>query len=95
MAIPVWVPEGVHEEVELTSNGKIIDYYFAPYKMFNLDVKNLGPDDVKVMINQESIPNACTLSINERRNFDAKSPKYWKISLYSTGTATIRVTSTR
>jgi hypothetical protein len=96
MAIRLWVPQGVHEEVDLVATGsKIIPYDFFPYKMFYLDVKNLGPDDVKIMVNEESLPKACTLSNNQRRFFDAKSPKYWRISIYSTGTATVRITSTR
>jgi hypothetical protein len=94
--IPLWVPEGVHDERELTStNGKLVWIDYFPYKMYNLDVKNLGPDDAKIMVNEQALPNASTLIINERRNFDAQHPAYWRISLYSAGAATIRVTATR
>jgi hypothetical protein len=92
----VWEPEGVHEEYELSvSNGKIQEIRFFPFKMFHLDVLNKGEDDIKVMVNSQSLFQACTLSKGERRDFEAKSPKYSRIAFYSEGTATVKVTATR
>lgn len=96
MALEVWLPEGVHEEYEITvSNGKIKELRFFPFQMFHLDVLNKGDDDVKVMTNNQSLPQACTLIKDERRDFEAKSPKYSRIAFYCEGAATVKVTATR
>lgn len=95
MTLEIWLPEGIHEEHEITVTNQFKEISFYPYKMFHLDLLNTGDDDAKIMVNNQSLPKAITLSKNERRDFEAKYPKYERIVIYSTGTATVRITATR
>jgi hypothetical protein len=100
MAIQVWLEEGIHEEYEITvTDGKMKELLFFPYKMFHLDVLNDedSANNVKVMVNAQSLPQACTLEPGRGREFDAKRPKYWRVALYAEAgeTATVRITATR
>ncbi len=100
MAIEVWLPEGIHEEYEITvSDGKIKELLFYPYKMFHLDVLNKedSANNVKVMVNAQSLPQAVTLEPGRGREYDAKHPKYWRVALYTGAgeTATVRITASR
>jgi hypothetical protein len=98
--LEVWQEEGIHEEYELTvSNGKTKELLFYPYKMFDLDILNKedSANNVKVMINSQSLPQACTLEPGRGRQFEAKKPSYWRVAVYAEAgeTATVRVTATR
>jgi len=98
MSLEVWLPEGIHEETEITvSNGQMKEIRYFPYKMFHLDIFNEGNDDIKVMINAQSLPNANTLKKLRGRKYDAKHPKYWRVALYAEAgnSATIRISATR
>ena len=100
MALKMWLEEGIHEEHEVTvSDGKTKELRFFPFKMFHLDVLNKedSANNVKVMINAQSLPQACTLEPGRGREFEAKKPKYWRVALYAKAgeTATVRVTATR
>ena len=100
MALKMWLEEGIHEEHEVTvSDGKTKELLFFPFKMFHLDVLNKedSANNVKVMINAQSLPQACTLEPGRGREFEAKKPKYWRVALYAKAgeTATVRVTATR
>jgi len=100
MSLEVWFEEGIHEEHEVTvSDGKTKQLLFFPFKMFHLDVLNKedSANNVKVMINAQSLPQACTLEPGRGREFEAKKPKYWRVALYAKAgeTATVRVTATR
>ena len=96
----VWLEEGIHEEQEVTvSDGKIKEILFYPYKMFHLDILNKedSANNVKVMTNSQSLPQACTLEPGRGREFEAKKPKYWRVAVHAEQgeSATVRVTATR
>ena len=96
----MWLEEGIHEEHEVTvSDGKTKELLFFPFKMFHLDILNKedSANNVKVMINAQSLPQACTLEPGRGREFEAKKPKYWRVALYAKAgeIATVRVTATR
>jgi len=98
MALEFWLPEGIHaEHILRVSDGKSVELSFFPYKMFHLDVFNSGPDDVKVMVNEQPIYLAVTLQNGRGRQYDAKSPKYWRVVLYAEAgkTADVTITTTR
>jgi len=100
MALKMWLEEGIHEEHEVTvSDGKIKQLRFFPFKMFHLDILNKedSANNVKVMTNAQSLPQACTLEPGRGREFEAKKPKYWRVALYVEAgeTATVRITATR
>jgi methyl coenzyme M reductase subunit D len=100
MTLEVWQEEGIHEEYEITvSDGETKELVFFPYKMFHLDVLNKedSANNVKVMINNQSLPQACTLEPGRGREFEAKKPKYWRVALHVEAgeTATVRITATR
>ena len=100
MALELWCEEGIHEEYEITvTNGETKDLLFFPYKMFHLDILNKedSANNVKVMINSQSLPQACTLEPGRGREYEAKKPKYWRVAFYAEAgeTATVRVTATR
>lgn len=96
----IWLPEGVHEEHELTvADGKTKEIRFFPYKMFHLDVLNRedSANNAKIMVNNQSLPQAATLEPGRGREYDAKHPKYWRVAVYvgAGETATVRITATR
>jgi hypothetical protein len=98
VAIRLWVPQGIANEYTYIAVGdKIVEVPFYPYRMYFLDVYNQGPNSVKVMINDQSLPNASTISSGDGRRFDAKSPKFAKIGLYagSGKTATVVINTMR
>ena len=98
MSLQLWLPEGKHEEYEVTGTaGQQKEIPFYPYKMYHLDILNT-PDssgNVKVMVNDQSLPQACTLEPGRGREYDAKHPKYWKVTIYFEGSATVRITASR
>ena len=95
----MYLPEGIHEEFTITVNGEMKELRFFPFRMFHLDVLNKedSANNVKVMINAQSLPQACTLEPGRGREFEAKKPKYWRVALYAKAgeIATVRVTATR
>lgn len=98
MTLEVWLPEGIHEEHTIAvSDDKIETLSAFPYKWSHIDVFNEGPDQVKVMINTQSLYNATTLDENDGREYDAKHPRYWQVAFYvETGkNATLKVTTER
>lgn len=98
MALEVWTPEGIDEEYPVTVSGSRYELKSWPYKWFVVEVYNQGPDDVKVMTNSTSLPNAITLGNRETRKFGTeKKPTIWRVEIYAdTGkTATVDVTVSR
>jgi hypothetical protein len=100
VSLAVWLEEGITEEQEVTvSNGETKQLLFYPYRMFSLDILNKedSANNVKVMVDSQSLPQASTLEPGRGRQYDAKRPKYWRVALYAAvgETATVRVTATR
>lgn len=98
MSLEVWLPEGIHEEHTVAvSNGKTESLLSFPYKWSHLDVFNEGPDEAKIMINNQPLCNATTLEENAGREYDAKHPKYWRVAFYVEAgkSATVKVTTER
>jgi hypothetical protein len=99
LSIPIWLEEGITQEFEVSGDAGQAPYElsFYPYKMFSLDILN-KPDsqsNVQVTVNSQSYPRACTLEPGRGRMYDAKSPKYERVTIYFTGPATVRITATR
>lgn len=99
MSLTVWLPEGIHEEFNITSEpGKTKQILSFPYKWFHLDIFNEGPDAVKVMINGQSLPQANELKKLRGREYDAKHPKYWRVAIYQDSgltASTVKIATTR
>jgi len=98
ITFPIYLPEGIHEEYTVVSNGEMKELNFFPFKMFHLDIKNEeGPDEAKVMVNDQPLHKAVTLGKGEGRQYDAKHPKYWRVQVYTEPgkTATVKIVTTR
>jgi len=98
MTLEVWTPEGKDEEQDITVSSNSRELTSWPFKWFTVEVYNEGPDDVKVMTNTTSLPNAITLGNHENRKFGTeKKPTIWrvKISADQGKTATVAVTTSR
>jgi hypothetical protein len=100
-AVLHWIPEGITKEYRITVQGGIsytLDFF--PFKMFQLDIVNEGPDPIQIMLNDQGLPDATTLSptgpYNQRR-YDAKHPAYKTVTLFEPGSqnAVVVVTATR
>ncbi len=98
MSLQIWLPEGKHEETEVSGHsGETKHVYYHPYKMWHLDILNLDTSigNVKIMVNNQTLPQACTLEPGRGREYDAKNPKYWRVTIYFEGEATVRITASR
>lgn len=95
----VWVPKGKDEEHTLTvSSGerKVLNAF--PFKWFTVEVYNEGPDEVKVMTNDTSLPSAITLDAQQTREFGTdKKPTISRVEVYAEAgkTATVKITTSR
>jgi hypothetical protein len=98
LSIELWLPEGIHEEHTLKAEGgRCRELTGFPYKWFHLDIYNEGPDEVKIMVNKQTLPAAITLEPYRSREYDAKHPKYWRVAVYAEPgkTATVKIRTTR
>lgn len=98
MALETWAPEGIDEEHTITVSGDRKELLAYPYKWFIVEVYNTGPDEVKVMTNKTSLPNALTIDNRQTRPFGTeKKPTIWRVEvLAETGkTATVKITTKR
>jgi len=98
MALELWTPEGIEEEHEIIVSSSRKELLAFPYKWFLVEVYNAGPDEVKVMTNKTSLPNAITLANRQTRQFGTeKKPTIWRVEvLAETGkTSTVKITTKR
>jgi len=98
MALEVWTPEGVDEEYTVTVSSNRRELRGFPFKWFTVEVYNEGPDDVKVMTNATSLPNAITLDNRETRRFGTeKKPTIWRVEIYADAgkTASVKIRTER
>jgi len=98
MVIEMWEEEGIEQEHTLTvSDGKYQRLDGFPFKWFSVEVENEGPDEVKVMINAQPLPQAITLDEREAREFSYKRPQISQVRLYAESgkTATVKVVTRR
>lgn len=97
MTLHVWLPKGIEKEYPITVSGEFKTLEAFPFKWFSVEVENDGPDEVKVMINDESLPDARTLDDKEAREFDYKHPAIYQVRLYNENgkTANCRVITRR
>lgn len=98
MALEVWEQEGIEEEIPLTLSSERKVLLSFPWEWFTVEVYNGGPDEVKVMTNKGSLPNAITLDNRMTRVFGSeKKPSVWRVEIVAeTGkTATVKVTTRR
>jgi len=98
MAIEVWEQEGIEEEFPITVSGDRKTLLAHPFKWFTVEVYNKGPDEVKVMTNKTSLPNAVTLDNRMTRAFGSeKKPSIWRVEILAENgkTATVKVTTKR
>jgi len=94
-----WIPQGKDEEHTLTvTSGERKTLNAFPFKWFTVEVYNQGPDQVKVMVNDTSLPNAITLDAQQTREFGTdKKPTVSRVEVYAEPgkTGTVRITTTR
>jgi len=98
MALEVWTPEGIDEEQSIAVSGSRQELAAFPYKWFFVEVYNEGPDEVKVMTNARSLPNAITLANRETRRFGTeKKPTIWRVEVYADAgkTASVKIRTER
>jgi len=97
MSLDLWLPEGIDQEHSITVSDGFTTLSALPYKWFSVEVENEGPDEVKVMINAQTLPNAATLDDREAREFDYKRPRIYQVRLYAESgkTANVKVTTRR
>jgi len=98
MALELWAPEGIEEEFAFTVSGSRKELLAHPYKWFIVAVYNAGPDEVKVMTNKTSLPNAITLDDRQTREFGTeKKPTIWRVEVRAEAgkTATVKITTKR
>lgn len=97
MSIEVYEPKGVVEEQSITVDGGFKSLDAFPFKWFSVEVENTGPNQVKVMINDQGLPNATTLEARETRTFPYKRPTIKQVRLYTESgeSATVKVTTER
>jgi len=97
-AVEVWEQEGVEEGVRLTLSNERKELLSFPWKWFTVEVYNEGPDEVKVMTNKTSLPNAITLDNRMTKTFGSeKKPSIWRLEILAENgkTATVRATTKR
>jgi len=98
MTLEVWAPEGIEEEYSITVSGERKERLAHPYKWFTVEVYNKGPDEVKVMTNKTSLPNAITLDNRQTKQFGTeKKPTIWRVEIRVDAgkTATVQITTKR
>lgn len=98
MSLEVWQPEGVEEEHSITVSGERSELLAHPFKWFTVEVYNQGPDEVKVMTNKTSLPNAITLDPRQTREFGTdKKPAIWRVEVYAASgqSATVKIVARR
>jgi len=98
MALEIWLPEGIEEEHSITVSGNRKELSAHPFKWFKVEVYNSGPDEVKIMTNKTSLPNAITLDPQQTRDFGTeKKPTITRVeALAEAGkTATVKITTLR
>jgi len=98
MALEIWTPEGIEEEHEFTITDDRRELLAFPYKWFIVEVYNSGPDEVKVMTNKTSLPNAIILDNRQTRQFGTeKKPTIWRVEVKTEigKTATVKITTKR
>jgi len=98
MAIEIWEQEGIEEEFEIAVSSDRKELLAYPYQWFTVEVYNEGPDEVKVMTNKTSLPNAITLDSRMTKTFGSeKKPSIWRVEIVAENgkTATVRATTKR
>jgi len=97
MSLELWLPEGIEKEYSVVVSGGFETLLAFPFKWCSVEVENEGPDEVKVMVNAQSLPNAVTLDDREAREFDYKRPRIYQVRLYAENgeTANVKVTTRR
>ena len=74
----------------------VADKYFFPFKMQQIEVFNLGANDVKVMLNDAGTANGITVYAGGYRAFNATRPGFSRIGFLCTaGVTIIRMVGTR
>jgi len=81
MSLKVWIAEGKVEEHPVTVTGKRKILRAFPRRWFSADVYNEGPDEVRVMINDQSSANPVRLAQDGARNFEFDAPKIEQVVL--------------
>jgi len=86
----------LYSEQDITvAAGKTYIMDFFPFKVQLIEVFNLGANDAKAMVNDQSIANGITVFAGGMRTFSSSGPVLMRINFYSLGGTTLKVVATR
>ena len=87
---------GINKEFNITlAAGVFYPLEFYPFKFQNLQIFNLGQNDLQVMVNDADFATSLTVASNGTTAFNADEPYIERVSFYSVAGTTIRIVGTR